>query len=94
MRRVERLRHNANILVIVVFASEREALLGPRPLDHFEHLGKAFGAFAVGNAVGLVGAREAAATDPEDQPAMADMIDGGGIFRQPQWLAQWQNLDA
>src|SRR6516162_6635522 len=93
MRLAVRVWHDADVFVIVVFAGERELFLGPGTLDDFEHFGKAFGALTIGNAIGLISAREAAAADPEDQPAMTDMIDGGAVFRQSQWLAQRQNLD-
>src|SRR6516164_6255362 len=94
MRLAVGLWHDADVFVIVVFSGEREPFLGPGSLDDFEHFGKAFRALAIGNAVGFVRARKAAAADPENQPAMADMIDGGAVFGQPQRLAQWQNLDA
>src|ERR1700739_1129163 len=94
MRLAVRFWHDADVFVIVEFAGERELFLGPGSTDNFEYFGKALGAFAVGDAVGLIGTREAAAADAEDQPAMADMIDGGAVFRQAQRLAQWQNLDA
>src|SRR5215469_3997946 len=87
MRLAVRLWHDADVFVIVVFAGERELFLGPGTLYDFEHFGKAFGALAIGNAIGLIGAREAAAADPENQPAMADMIDSGTVLRQAQRLA-------
>src|SRR5271169_1186179 len=86
--------HDADVFVIVVFAGERKGFLGPCPLDDFEYLAEAFGALAIGDAVGLIGPREAAAPDPEDQPATTDVIDRRGLFSQPQRLAQRQNLDA
>src|SRR5215831_19203038 len=94
MRLAVGLWHDADVFVIVVFAGEREPFLGPGSPDDFEYFGKALGALAIGNAVGLISTRETAAADPEDQPAMADMIDGGTVFRQAQRLAQRQNLDA
>ena len=94
MRLAVRLWHDADIFVIVVFAGKREPFLGPGALDDFEHFGKPFGALAIGNAVGLIGAREAAAADAEEQPATADVIDRGAVFGQAQRLAQRQNLDA
>src|SRR5215471_1396009 len=94
MRLAVGLWHDADVFVIVVFAGEGEPFLGPGSPDDFEYFGKALGALAIGNAVSLIGAREATAADPEDQPAMADMINGGAVFRQAQRLAQWQNLHA
>jgi hypothetical protein len=44
-------------------------------------------AFGVRDAVGLIGARKPTAADPENQPAMADLIDGGGFFGNPQRVA-------
>src|SRR5215469_1688912 len=89
-----RLWHDADVFVIVVFARKRKGLLRPGALDDFEHFGEAFGALAVGDAIGLVGTREAAAPDPKEQPAAADVVDGRGLLRQAQRLAQRQNLDA
>src|SRR6516164_9005906 len=94
MRPAVGLWHDADVFIVVVFAGKRELFLGPGALDDFEHFGKALGALAIRNAIGFIGARKAAASDAEDQPAMADMIDSGAVFRQAQWLAQRQNLDA
>src|SRR5262249_21632136 len=76
------------IFVIVVFAGERELFLGPGALDYFEDFSKALRALAIGNAVGLVGPRKTAAADAENQPSMANVIDGRGVFGPTQWLEQ------
>ena len=49
-------------------------------------------ALGIGNAVGLVGAREAAAADAEDQPAIADVIDCRDLLGEPQRMAKRQHL--
>ena len=78
----------------IIFARIGEGVLGPRLLQDLQSLGEAFAAFAIGHAVGLVGAREPAAPDAEDQPPVADLIDGGGLLGEAQRMAQRQHLDA
>src|SRR5262249_18018600 len=46
----------------------------------------------VRDAVGLVGAGKAATADAEEQPSVADVVDGRGLFGKPQRLAQRQDL--
>ena len=86
MRLPVRLWYDAYIFVIVVFSGKRKVFLGPRALNDFEHFDEAFGALAIRDAVGLIGAREPAAPDAENQPAMADVIDGRSLFGQAQGL--------
>src|SRR5580692_4355219 len=94
MRLLVRLRPDADVFVIVVFARKRKGLLGPGAPDYLEHFGKAFGALAVGDPVSFIGPREAAAPDAEEQPAMADVVNRRGLFRQSERLTERQNLDA
>src|SRR6516162_307243 len=79
--------YDADIFVIVEFAGERKRFLRPGAFDDFEHFGKTLRTLAIRDAVGLVSAREAAASDAKDQPSMADVIDGCGVFGEPQRLA-------
>src|SRR5439155_11633084 len=78
----------------VVFARIGKWILGPRLFQDLERLGKALAAFAIGHAISLVGAREAAAPDAEDQPSVADLVYRGRFFRQAQRMAERQYLDA
>src|SRR6516164_8446971 len=89
-----RLRGEPDVVEAVVLAVIGEGRLGPRPLEDFESFGKALAALAVRDAVGLVGAREAAAPDSEYQAALADLVDRRGLFGQPQRMAEWQYLNA
>src|SRR5262249_22664641 len=86
--------HDADVLVVVVFAGERELVLGPGALDDFEDFAEALRTLTIRDAVGLIGPRKAGAADAKNQPAVADVVDGGTVFRQAQRLAQRQNLDA
>jgi hypothetical protein len=79
--------HDADVFVIVILAGKGEPLLGPGALDYFEDFSKALRALAIGDAVGLVSAGKAASADTENQPPMANVIDGRGVFGQTQWLA-------
>ena len=88
------LRRRPDVFERVVLARIGERVLGPRLLQDLERLGEALAAFAVGHAIGFVGAREAAAPDAEDQPSVADLIDRGGLFGEAQRMAQRQYLDA
>src|SRR5215467_11266364 len=83
-----------HVLELVVFARVRERVLGPCPFEDLKRLSKAFSAFAIWDAIGLVSTREATTTDPENQPAMTDLIDCRGFLADPQRVAQRQNLDA
>ena len=84
-------RH-AHIVEAMIGALERKAGLGPGALDHLEDLAKPGLALGVGDAVGRVGLRHAAAPDAEDQPAVAQLVDRRRLLGQPQRMAQRQDL--
>jgi hypothetical protein len=86
------LRRHLDVVEAVILALVGKRLLGPGPLQYFERLGKAFAALAIRHAIGLVGAREAAAPDPENEPAMADLVDGSNLLGEPQRVTQGQYL--
>src|SRR5208282_6477905 len=68
-------------------------LLRPRLLDDVEGFEKPLAAFRIRHAIGHVAARVAAAADSEQQAAVADLVDGGGLFGEAQRVVQWQDLD-
>src|SRR5215472_17070488 len=82
-----------DIVEAVVLAVIAQGRFGPRPLHDFERFGKALAALAVGHAIGFVGPRKAAAPDPENQPALADLIDRRRFFGEPQRMTERQYLD-
>ena len=55
-------------------------------------LGKAVLALRVGDAIGLIGPRQAAAPDPENQPSPAHLVDRRGLLGDAQRMAQRQDL--
>src|SRR5271165_4042690 len=75
-------RRHGDIIEAVVFTAVAQARFAPRLFDDVEGLGKAFLAFQVRYAIGLVSPREAAAPDAEDQPAAADLVDGRRLLGQ------------
>ena len=85
--------HYRDIFEAVILAVVGEARLGPGLLDDVEDFAKTFAAFGIGYPIGLVGLRNAAAPDPEDQSAVAQLIDGRSLLGQPQWVAQRQDLN-
>ncbi len=91
-RLLVRLRRHFDVFEAVILALVGEGLFGPRFLQDFERLGKALAAFTVGHAVGLIGARETAAPDPENQPSVADLVDRRRLLRQSQRVTQRQDL--
>ena len=76
----------------MILALVGKARLGPRLLDHVQDLAEAILALGIGNAIGVIGLRHAAAADPKDQPAVAQLIDGRRLLGQPQRMAQRQDL--
>src|SRR5437773_2633946 len=84
MRLLHRARHQGEILEAVIAAAIGADGLGPGELDDVEALGEAVLALLVGDAVGVVGARERAATDAENQPAAADLVDRRGLLGEAQ----------
>src|SRR3954469_2419828 len=83
-------RHRARIVEAVILAVVREILLGPGLLDDFERLVEALAAFRIGDAVGRVAARVAAAPGAEDQTAAAGLVDRRGLLVQPQRMVERQ----
>ena len=93
MRRLVGLRHHAHVVELEVLALERKRLLSPGALDNLERLSEALAALGVRHAVMRIHPSEPAATDAEDEPALADVVDGGRLLGQLQRMAQWQDLD-
>ena len=77
---------------MVIGALVRETRLGPGPFDDVEDLAKAGLALGIRDAIGLVSLRHTAASDPKDQPAVAQLVDRRSLLREPQWMAQRQDL--
>src|SRR5215469_13387014 len=73
-----------DVVKAVVFSIIRQRWFGPRALQDLQRLSKAFAALPVGHAIGFISARKAAASDPEDQPALADLVDRRCLFGEPQ----------
>src|SRR5207302_9031582 len=73
-------RYRARFVEAVILALVREGVFGPRLLQDFERLEKPFAAFLVGDAVGAVRARVAAAAGAEDEAAAAHHVDRRGLF--------------
>src|SRR6185312_11961423 len=93
-RLLVRLRRQRDVVEAVILALVRKPVLGPGLLEDFERLGKTLAAFAVGHAIGLVGAREAAAADAEDETSVTDLIDRRRLLGEAQRVAQRQYLHA
>src|SRR5215469_15202740 len=83
-----------DVVKAVVFSVIGEGRLRPRALQDLQRLGKAFAALAVGDAISLVSARKAAASNTENQPALADLVDRRCLFGEPQRVAERQYLNA
>ena len=73
-------RGHRDIVEIVILALMRKPRLRPRLLDDMQGLGKAVLALGVGDAIGLVGPRQAAAPDPEDEASPAHLVDRRGLL--------------
>ncbi len=93
VRLLARFWHQCHLVVGEIFSPEREALLGPGPFDDLQRLGETLATFLIGNAVGLIGAGKPATSDTEDEPSVADLVDGGGFLGEPQRMAERQHLD-
>ena len=93
VRLLQRLRRHRDVLEVIVLAVVGEIRLRPRQLDDIQNFGEAVAAFRIGDAVILVGARQTAAADAEDQPSAADVIDRRRLLGEAQRMAQWQYLD-
>ncbi len=93
MRPLERLGREAHVLAGEELALVGERSLGPGALDERQRLGKARLALGVGDAVGVVGARQAAAADAEDEAAAADLIDGRRLLGHAHGMPERQDLD-
>src|SRR5581483_6052600 len=92
IRLLQRARHEREVAEGVELAFEGEALVAPRALENLQHLGEALAALRIGDAVALVGAREAAAADAEDQPSAADVVQRRHFLGEPHRVAQGQDL--
>src|SRR5579864_5321669 len=85
-------RHGARLVEAVVLALIRERVLGPSLLQNLERFEKALAAFFVGDAIGAVAARVAAAPGAENETAAADDIDRRRLFREAQGVGQRQHV--
>src|SRR4029453_5914071 len=79
-----------DVLIAEELARMAEALLGEGALQDGRRLGEALGALAVAAAVGLVGVGEARAADAEDQPALAQLVDGRDLLGGSEGMAERQ----
>src|SRR5260221_11362271 len=86
------LRRAGDVVEIVELAGIGKPRLGPRGFDDIEDLGEAVAAFAIRHLIGVVGADDAAASDTENQPALADLVNRRGLLGKAQRMAQWQDL--
>ena len=89
---LHRPRHQREIVEIVVVPVMRAHRLGPGLADDIEAFGEAVLALFIRDAVGVVGAREGAAADPEDKSAAADLVDRRGLLGEPQRMTERQDL--
>src|SRR5262249_8444727 len=89
-RLLSRLWHQRHLVAGKILSAVREAFLGPGAFDDLERLGEALAALFIGNAVGLVSVGKPAASDTENEASIADLVDGGGLFRKPKGMAERQ----
>ena len=87
-----RLGDDGDVIETMVDAVVGEGRFGPGALYYVENFAKPRLALGVGNTVGRIGLRDAAATDAKDQPAVAQLIDRGGLLGEPQRVAERQDL--
>ena len=85
-------RHRASFVEAVILALVRESVFGPRLLEDFKRLEKPLAAFLIGDAVGAIRARVAAAAGAEDEAAAAHHVDRRGLFGQAQRMGQRQDV--
>ena len=83
-----RLGHDTRIVKLKMSPFKGEGFLRPGAAHHFEGLGETLAAFAVRHAIVLVDPGEPAAADAEDQPALTDVVDRGGLFGQLKRVAE------
>src|SRR4029453_3101784 len=79
-----------DVLIAEVLARMAEAPLGEGALQVVQRLGEALAPLAVVDAVGLVGVGEARAADAEDQPALAQLVDGRDLLGGSEGMAERQ----
>ena len=70
----------------------RETVLGPRLFEDVERIEKALAALRIGDAIGRVAARVAAAPGAEDKAAVAHHIDRRGLLGEAQRMGQRQHM--
>src|SRR5215510_4508170 len=93
MRNLIRPGRDRRVLEAVELALVAERLALPRLADDLERLAEARLALAVGDPVDIVGARDAAAADPELDAAFADVIERRHLLGDPQRMAQRKHRD-
>ena len=85
--------HRAGFVEAVIFAVVGEGFLGPGLLHDFERLIEPLAAFRIGNPIGGVAARIAAAPGAENEAAAADLVDCRAFLGKAQRVVQRQNVD-
>ena len=91
MRHLVRPRRDRRALESIELALVVERLALPGLPDDLERLAKARLTLAVGDAVDVVRARDAAAADPELQAALADVIERRDLLGDAQGMIQWKH---
>src|SRR3989442_9410953 len=86
-------RHHGQIVEREIFPGVREAFLSPRFENDVERFLEAIAALVIPNAVARIGAGKAAAADAEVETALADLIDGGGLFGGADGVTERQDAD-
>ena len=84
---LKRLGHRARIGEMPVLAFVGKPLLRPSLFHYVQCFEKSLAAFRIRHAVGHITARVAAAAYTEQQPAVADLVDGGGLLGKAQRMA-------
>src|SRR5262245_42273820 len=93
MRNLIRPGRDRRVLEAVELALVAERLALPRLADDLERLAEARLALVVGDPVDVVGARDAAAADPELDAAFTDVIERRHLFGDAQRMAQGKHRD-
>src|SRR5499425_2050598 len=93
MRRAIRARRDRDIVESIEPSLEAEGLALPSGEDDLQRLEETVLALLVGNAEGVVGAGAAAPADPEIEPPLTQLIQGGDFAGHTQRMIQRQELD-
>src|SRR5262244_1707503 len=93
MRRAIRARRDRDIVEAIEPSRVAEGLALPGGEDDLQRLEETVLALLVGHAEGVVGAGAAAPADPEIEPPLAQLIQGGDFAGHTQRMIQRQELD-